>query len=511
MNSTETSGNEAFLGRIFGQIYKPDILQCLANLSSDEVFTPPEVVNAMLDMLPSEIWQNPNLKFLDPACKTGVFLREITKRLIKGLEKKIPDLQKRIDHILRNMVYGIAITQLTSLVARRSLYCTKDASSKYSISAFEKPEGNVAFENLRHTWQNGKCVYCGASQAGYDRDESLEQHAYKFIHIKNPEEIFNMKFDVIIGNPPYQLATGTITKQATPIYNKFVIQAKKLDPTFLIMITPARWFSGGMGLDEFRDEMLNDEKIDIIHDFPNAQDCFPGVEIKGGVCFFLRNKNSKKQTCTIHTHINNEIISTSERPLKEKNIDIFIRHNNAIPILRKIQAKSEKFLSEQIEALGIFGFPTNFNEFKKEPFENSIKIYGNKFTGYISRDQITAGENLIKKYKVLLPEAIGTGGFDLPLKPIITDDNSCCTFTYVIIGSYNNINQAENLCSYLKTNFTRFLIGIKKITQHATRAVYQFVPMQDFSKPWTDEELYKKYGLSEEEIKFIEENIKPME
>lgn len=501
---------ESPMAEIFRGMYKPDILQCLANLSNDEVFTPPDVVNKMLDLLPTEVWSNPNLKFLDPACKTGVYLREITKRLIIGLEKKIPDLQKRIDHILQNMVYGIAITELTGLVSRRSLYCSKNANSEYSVSRFKTPSGNIIFEPQLHAWENGRCKFCGASQTEYEREESLESHAYQFIHTITPEEIFNMKFDVIIGNPPYQLTTGSTSKQAIPIYHKFVLQAKKMNPKYLLMIIPARWFSGGMGLDQFRCEMLEDTRIRVLHDFPNATDCFSGVEIKGGVCYFLWDRDISDTPCEIYTH-ENDNIKKSVRYLKEDDIEIFIRYHEAISILRKIKMQTNDFLSDQIESLGVFGFPTNFNRYKKESFNGAITIYGNKFIGYIERSHIPMGLDLIDKYKVLLPKAIGTGGFDLPLKPIVTDYKSCCTFTYVVIGKYNQKSQAENLASYLKTNFVKFLIGTKKITQDATKKVYSFVPLQDFSKPWTDEELYKKYKLNKEEIEFIESMIKPME
>lgn len=494
--------------------YNPDVLTCLANLSNDEVFTPPAVVNAMLDLLPQELFASPKTRFLDPAAKSGVFLREIAKRLIKGLERDIPDLQKRVDHILHNQVFGIATTELTSLVSRRTLYCSKYPNCRYSVSPFDTVEGNIRFRALRHTFVKGRCKWCGASESQFDRDESLESHAYEFIHISNPQEIFNMKFDVIIGNPPYQINVGVEKENyAIPIYHRFVQQAKALNPRFLVMIIPARWYAGGRGLDEFRDEMLHDVALKEMHDFPNSCDCFPSVDISGGICYFIRD-NAFHGQCKICTHDAESIISTMNRELLEPDADTFIRHNAAIPILRKVRAFNEESFENLVSAQTPFGLISSFNGYKIEKSKTSIKYYTYGHEGYVERSQVSRNFQWVNGHKVYVSAAYGERGpypYFFLGKPFYGEPQSCCSQSYLHIGAFSSKTEACNVISYIKTRFFRFMIMLKKNAQHNMRTVFGFIPLQDFSKHWTDEELYKKYKLTKDEIEFIESMVKPME
>ncbi len=533
--------------------YNPDVLDALANLSSDEVFTPPKIANQVLDLLPQEIFKNPNTTFLDPASKSGVFLREIAKRLIKGLEKEIPDLQERLNHIYTKQLFGIAITELTALLSRRSLYCSKTANGKYSVcTKFKNEKGNIYFEQIKHTWVNGKCKFCGASKAVYDRDDVLESHAYAFIH-KTPQEILelfggkNMKFDVIIGNPPYQMGVGNTSgnkAKAKAIYHKFVEQAQKLNPRYLTMIIPSRWMTKTTeGIpDEWVDKMLRQNKIKILHDFPNARDVFPGVSIEGGVCYFLWQKDFNGK-CEYYLH---KKIDEKTKPyidyLDSRNIGIVIRDIQAQSIINKIEKVEGKYYKNDGKNFSGMVSPKDFftnkqkltsswngySKVKKRDY--TIKYYLNKNMhkipyAFIKQSDIPKNIQAIKFHKVYIPAARGGSGINNQIlgNPFYGEPNSCCSQTYLIIGYNHKLTKKEcgNIISYIKTRFFRYLVSIKKKTQNGPRMVYQFVPMQDFSSnsdidwskpiPEIDKQLYKKYGLTQKEIDFIESMVRPME
>ena len=521
---------------LFDQVYNPDVLSCLANLSSDEVFTPPEVANAMLDMLPQELFQNPDTTFLDPGCKSGIFLREIAKRLLVGLEPQLPDLQERIDHIMHKQLFGIAITELTSLLARRSIYCSKYPNSEYSVSRFDDAQGRIRFKKSPHQWNSdGRCQYCGISKktvlGDAGRGDTLESHAYEWIHNDNPGDIFNMKFDVVISNPPYQLSDGGNAASALPIYQKFVQQAKKLAPRYLTMVIPARWFMGGRGLDSFRDEMLHDDRIRVLHDYPDASDCFPGVEIKGGVCYFLWDRE-QRGLCSVYSHNGKDVIC-SERPLLEQDMDTFIRNDIQISVLQKVRKYSEDSLSTWLNAGRYFGFHTRIDwapdnqkgtiqtadgqsfipMTSSKSKENTVKVYIHGGECWVKPQNIPKNRDAIDQYKVLIPRS-GNPGSSIIGKPKISEPGTCSSNTYVVAippTKEMKKQEADNLISYLKTKFVRFLVAVKTSTQDMPPKAYAFVPLQDFSKPWNDEDLYQKYGLNEHEIKGIEDTIPEME
>ncbi|MDD3944933.1 MAG: Eco57I restriction-modification methylase domain-containing protein [Candidatus Paceibacterota bacterium] len=498
--------------------YNPDVLTCLANLSNDEVFTPPNLVNDMLDLLPADLWRNPKATFLDPVCKTGVFLREIAKRLMLGLETKIPDKQERINHIFKNQLYGIAITELTSLLSRRSVYCTKKANhNKYALCTdFTDDQGNIRYESVKHSWQDGKCTFCGASQEVYDRQDTLETYAYPFIHTDKHEKIFfnNMKFDVIVGNPPYQLGSDGGTRDI-PIYNKFIDQAKNLNPRFLCMVIPSRWMAGGLGLSEFRKNMLEDRRIRKLVDYPVANEIFAGVEIKGGVCYFLWDRDGEGN-CEVTNIRGDEIYGPVERNLGE--YDVFVRDGRAVNILKKILVFKEPSIIENLSVDKEFGWTSNFTGFHLKEKVGDVPLYyitkGKRNIGWINRKEVTKSENLIDKWKLLIPKAGSDGGKKIPDsvlgKPLIAPSPSVCTQSYLFFYADKKI-EAKNIGSYYRTRFFRFLVSLRKITQDATRSTYTWVPKQNWDEPWTDEKLYIKYGLTEQEIAFIESMIRPMD
>jgi len=535
----------------------PDVLTCIANLSNDEVFTPPEFAKQMLDTLEASwatsnngenLWANKDLKFLDPFTKSGVFLRAIVTRLTLGLAEQIPDLEERVDHILTKQVYGIGITHLTALLARRSVYCSKNANGKHSIAhSFANADGNIWFESLQHTWHggkekvetadehgnpttktiDGKCEYCGASQKLLDRADGLETHAYAFIHTNDIKsritELFGeeMQFDVIIGNPPYQLSDGGGEgASAMPLYHRFVSQAKGLDPKHLVMVIPARWYSGGKGLDTFRSEMLTDRYLAEIHDFPETDMVFPGVNIRGGICYFIRSTDHDGMVRVVNYKKTTQPISVV-RPLLEPGLSTFVRYNEAISILTKVRDKNEETLDRRVHSRNPFGIPSDFTAFSSTKKASvSIRLYRSRRgvstekEVYIAEKDIANNKSYKDKIKVLVSKA-SPGGDEYPHsvlgRPFVAPRNSVSTETYLIVDFPKTMGEGSNLVSYMETRFFRFLVSLIKNTQNISKGSFAFVPVQDLSESWSDKKLYKKYGITEEEQAFIESLIRPME
>jgi len=498
----------------------PDVLTCIANLSNDEVFTPPEFANRMLDTLAdawaaghggANIWADKTVKFLDPFTKSGVFLREITSRLTIGLAEEIPDREKRVDHILTQQVFGIGITLLTSLLARRSLYCTKHANGAHSIArSFKTDSGNIWFERSQHEWLSGKCKHCGASKETFDRGEGAETHAYAFIHTDNIHarinEIFggNMQFDVIIGNPPYQLNDGGAGTSAIPIYHHFVDQAKSLEPRFLAMVTPARWVAGGKGLDDFRARILKDRRLRVLVDFLNANDAFPGVDVAGGITYFLWDRDHQGD-CIVTTVHRGEETGPIARRLDE--FDVFVRHAPSVEILHKVWPDGPELdlsMATRVSARKAFGFATNDRgRSSKNGIENPIELISSatndKRREWVDRKDVQSNPDWIDTWKTTVGGAAPAGGrpdkdgryyglSSIRILPPLT----VCTESYLVAGRFSSKVEAIHLSNYLRTRFVRFLVSLRAVTQHVTRGSFAFVPIQDFTRPWTDAELFER-------------------
>ncbi len=335
-----------------------------------------------------------------------------------------------------------------------------------------------------------------------------------------------MHFDVIIGNPPYQLSDGGFGTSAVPIYHKFVEQAKMLEPRYLSMVVPARWFAGGRGLDDFRESMLKDKRLRRIVDFPDSNDVFPGTQIKGGVCYFLWERDNEGLV-EVTNYDKGSVISNVSRELLEPGADVFIRYNQAVSILRKVMAiesgekngvvsvalPENKQFMPLVSSLRPFGFRTFFQG-KTKPGKGDLKVYQNGGVGYSPRRDVISGIDLIDCWKVFIPRAgSGSDAFPHPIlgRPFIGAPEEICSETYLCIGPLASESEAKNVISYLSTRLARFLVLLHKPSADATRAVYTFVPKLNFNSSWTDERLYTKYGITAEEIAFIESMIRPMD
>ena len=491
---------------------EPDILEVISDLSNDEVFTPPSFAKQILDLLPADVWKNPSLRWIDPFTKTGVFLREITKRLLVGLEEEIPDEQKRLEHILRNMVFGVAITELTSLISRRSLYCAKWANSEKSVVKFPSEQGNLIYPRVEHEFFRGRCSECLAAEAEHGGGAETENYAYALLHQAGRrfiEKEIGVKFDIVVGNPPYQSDDESDSPSSSPIYNLFVDQAMRLSPQYLSMIIPSRWMVGGKGLDSFRQTMLSDNRLVKIVDYQNAAEIFPQVGINGGICYFLWDAKHDGD-CTVTSHFLGEE-RTALRKLNK--FDVLLRDYRAESIVDKVA--SFESIEDLVSARKPFGLATNFSGHKiSKP--GDLPLLERVGKTWVTKADIQTGLDFVPSWKVAIRRA-GSGrereksAVDTVIfKPEVLGPNWVCTETFLLVGPLQSEDEANSVASYVATKFFRFLVSLRKAGQDAPRGTYKWVPRVTFDRLWTDEELVSKFGITDSEWQLIDSRIKEM-
>lgn len=372
-------------------------------------------------------------------------------------------------------------------------------------------EGNIRFKRINHVWEKGKCKYCGASESNYLRSSDLETHAYELIHKTNVKEIFKMKFDVIVSNPPYQLSDGGNAASASPIYQYFVNQAIKLNPRYLTMIIPARWYAGGKGLDSFRADMLSKKHIKELYDIPNSADCFPGVNIAGGVCYFLWDKNYDGQ-CNVHNLTNGDVTTNEIRNLNE--FDFFVRNNKALKIIRKVLKNNPKTMDQTVSSRNVFSLPTTIIGNTRKS-TGDISVLTSKGILYVSPNTISDRNDLLQKYKTIITYAMSGGnkpGSDGKYQVLsslqVLEPNEACSETYLVLDSFSSKEESYNLMTYASTKFFRFLLLQALTSIHITKDKFCFIPLQDFTQSWSDEKLNQKYNLNLDEIDLINSLIR---
>ncbi len=541
-----------------------DILETLTNVGSDEVFTPRKVVDMMLDALPKEVWSNPDYRWLNPASKTGIFEREIAIRLDVGLKDIIPDTETRRKHILQDMIFSIGQTKFTANVARRTLYYCCQANrpcdglmedghyvNGYAIGNgtwFDDAEGNVKTPISNHLIKKDRCIYCGIpSNSEYLDRNQRENYSYDFIHCSPGDEIQtyladrffngdrNVKFDVIIGNPPYQLSDGGGGQgtSAIPIYQKFVNQAISLKPKYASFIIPARWMVKGKGpeLKKFKDDFLNETHVLEFHRYIKSEDCF-SKDIPGGVCYFLWVRDYDGP-CDFVTHSADGSEQLINKHLNEGNTDIILSD----PIQESIISKVLNYMSDNdIEPVSTYVSPRcPFNlsgdvlkkeeKYSKLPLfsesktENSFRIIGTDSGGkricrFISNSyNFTKGSAYVNKYKIFVGKAtvggqtLGESDEILVLsQPILADINDVCTDSYEVIGPFNTESESIDFVNYMRTRFFRFLLACRLGSQNISRQSYSFVPFL-LNNNKSDDELFALFGLDNEEKEYIQKKI----
>jgi hypothetical protein len=455
-----------------------------SRMSDSEIVTPEIVTDKILSTIPSEGIKGSTI-LLDIASKQGEFVYATFKKFGKNV-----------------------------------------ANNFYSI-----PTSKIAYEFTRKVYNllELNLDNIESSYSSYSLIEENDLIKDKTIKINNN----NMKFDVIVGNPPYQQKDGGAKASAKPIYQNFIDIAKQLNPTYISMIMPTRWYAGGKGLGSFRKKMLDDIKISELHDFLKPELIFPNINLRGGVCYFLRDSNydNSKDLTKVFTYGDNLTPILNSRNLKTEDSDILIRHSIAVDIIQKVKSKEFESFENHISSRKPFGLDAkiveNKNIFKgsKKGLNAPVLCYGRrKKIGYIEKDEITKNTIWIGKYKIFTPRAnnIGTELGDDNLNTFIGEINSVCTESHIVVGIDLSLDRisALNLCKYFKTKFARFQHSIGKASQDATSKTYKFIPLQSFTSKsdidWNksikeiDQQLYKKYKLTDKEIDFIKKMIKSM-
>lgn len=457
------------------------------NENHTETLDTPRVVDH--GKITAETFWKLDAKFLEINSKTGLYPLYVAYSLFCALRQsnKRKTDSELWEKVLKDNVYVICKTPMAEYITNRTLAGFKKlkTNARYYPNLLKDAKENP--DKLSQTICDGKEFW------------------------KEGEK--NMKFDAVVGNPPYQVSDGGNKASATPIYQHFVGLAKRINPKYISMIMPARWYSGGKGLDEFRAKMLVDRTLKTLIDFSDSQECFPYVNIAGGICYFLSDR-SYNGDCTV-INIRNGIQTNSVRPLNQ--YPVLIRDNSAISIIEKVLSQNEEVMANKVFARNSFNLSSNVRGHKTIK-ENDVKLLSSTGTFFINKGEISDKEHILNKYKVIITYAMSGGNkpssdgkYQILSSLMILSPNEVCTETYLILATFNTEEEAKNLQSYAKTLFFRFLLLQALSSIHITRQTFLFVPIQDFSKSWTDAELYAKYGLTQEEIDFIESMIKPME
>ncbi len=488
---------------------KEDIFELIPNQKTNQIFTPKKVVQMMINQLEEHdpsLFTRTDSTFIDLYMKSGMYITEIVKKLFKNTRKEYKSDYDCLKHILENQVFGLAPSPILQGITQSFIFGF-DTENKISRKNFIQ-------HDLTPQAQEGVA----------------KQKLHELLNLNE-----NMKFDAVVGNPPYQIGDGSggSSDSAIPVYNKFIEEAINMKPQNICMIVPSKWMVGGRGLQNFREQMMEEKRLKMIYDYENASDCFPGVHIDGGVCYFIWDKDYNGMIdYTFKT--NQGKINKSNRFLKNNQFEYVIRNNDIFSIISKISnEKSFSSIVSNTRPFGIrnylFNEPERYPEsnLKFEPFENSIKIYGVKgikggakrVIGYISDSIIVRSIESINKYKLFFTTSYSTNAINPP-ETIKGLPNEVCTETFLMIGHFESEKERNNCYNYISTDFFKTLLYFGKGTMHVTSSVFGLIPLQDFTTKsdidWSkstldiDQQLYKKYNLAEVEISFIKSMIKPM-